>query len=69
MASNPDVPSKTGTVLTQHVLRDGGAEDVTSKLAGGPLGVNSRRPLEDLNDGLGAGHLQNLPSPETDILI
>ena len=47
----------------QHVFGNRSPEDVASELAGGLLGVDAGGPLEDLNDGLGSGHLKNLTSP------
>lgn len=47
-------------LLTQHVFRHGGTENVTGELAERVLGVNSRCTLEHLHHGLGAADFQHL---------
>ena len=47
----------------EHVLADGNAHDVARELAVRVLGVDARRALEDLHDGLAAADLQHLPAP------
>ena len=44
----------------KHVLGDGRGEDVAGELDRRAKGINARRALEDLDDGLGALHLQHL---------
>ena len=47
----------------QHVLGDGGSEDVACELTGRLVGVDPVGALKHLDDGLGPSYLQDLASP------